>query len=156
MNVEQRGHVKQPCPVSNYQTGGDAGVKAKPFVIEKRDVHRAGLLVKANQGAAGVDGRTIADFESNLKGNLYKLWNRLSSGSYYPPPVKGVTIPKKSSGERLLGIPTVVDRVIEHSRHRSIKGFMLTVLGGLIAYCLKWKKPSLKVFYSEDDFSVTI
>ncbi|RAX05902.1 group II intron reverse transcriptase/maturase, partial [Photorhabdus bodei] len=68
--------------------------------MEKRDVYRAGLLVKANQGAAGVDGQTLADFESNLKGNLYKLWNRLSSGSYYPPPVKGVAIPKKSGGER--------------------------------------------------------
>ncbi|RAX07413.1 group II intron reverse transcriptase/maturase, partial [Photorhabdus bodei] len=55
----------------------------------------------------------LADFESNLKGNLYKLWNRLSSGSYYPPPVKGVAIPKKSGGERLLGIPTVADRVAQ-------------------------------------------
>ncbi len=99
MNVERSGHVKQPYPVSNCQAGGDTEVKAKPFVIEKRDVYRAGLLVKTNQGAAGVDGQTIADFESNLKDNLYTLWNRLSSGSYYPPPVKGVAIPKKSGGE---------------------------------------------------------
>ncbi|WP_202924587.1 hypothetical protein [Photorhabdus bodei] len=88
MNVERRGHVKQPCPVSNCQTGGDAGVKAKPFVIDKRDVHRAGLLVKANQSVAGVDGRTIADFESNLKGNLYNLWNRLSSRQLLSAPGK--------------------------------------------------------------------
>ncbi|KAA1183192.1 group II intron reverse transcriptase/maturase [Photorhabdus heterorhabditis] len=113
MNVERRGHVRQPYPVSNCQAGGDTAVKAKPFVIEKRDVYRAWLLVKTNQGAAGVDGQTLADFESSLKDNLYKLWNRLSSGSYYPPPVKGVAIPKKSGGERLLGIPTVADRVAQ-------------------------------------------
>ncbi|WP_387693318.1 hypothetical protein, partial [Photorhabdus sp. RM71S] len=76
-------------------------------------MYRAWLWVKANQGAAGVEGQTLADFESNLKDNLYKLWNRLSSGSYYPPPVKGVAIPKKSGGERLLGIPTVADRVAQ-------------------------------------------
>nr|WP_203448932.1 reverse transcriptase domain-containing protein [Photorhabdus khanii] len=70
-------------------------------------------MVKTNQGAAGVEGQTLADFGSNLKDNLYKLWNRLSSGSDYPPPVKGVAIPKKTGGERLLGIPTVADRVAQ-------------------------------------------
>ena len=86
---------------------------AKPFTIDKWEVYRAWELVKANRGAAGVDGESLNDFESNLKGNLYKLWNRLSSGSYHPPAVKGVAIPKKSGGERLLGIPTVADRVAQ-------------------------------------------
>ncbi len=86
---------------------------AKPFEISKHDVVRAWQLVKANKGAHGVDGETIEQFESNLKGNLYKLWNRLSSGSYFPPAVKTVVIPKKSGGERKLGIPTVSDRVAQ-------------------------------------------
>ncbi|WP_240479542.1 hypothetical protein [Pseudoalteromonas rubra] len=89
MNVERRGNVKPPFPAPNCKAGGGAGVKAKPFAIDKWDVYRAWELVKANQGAAGIDGQTIIDFESNLNGDLYKLWNRLSSGSYQPPPVKG-------------------------------------------------------------------
>lgn len=70
-------------------------------------------LIKANAGAAGVDEQSLADFERNLKDNLYKLWNRLSSGSYFPPPVKAVPIPKKSGGERILGVPTVSDRIAQ-------------------------------------------
>ena len=85
----------------------------KSYDISKHDVVRAWKLVKANKGAAGVDGETIEQFESNLKGNLYKLWNRMSSGSYFPPAVKTVAIPKKSGGERKLGIPTVSDRVAQ-------------------------------------------
>lgn len=69
--------------------------------------------IKANAGAAGIDKQTIQKFEENLKSNLYKLWNRLSSGSYFPPPVLGVPIPKKSGGERILGIPTVADRIAQ-------------------------------------------
>jgi RNA-directed DNA polymerase len=69
--------------------------------------------IKANAGAAGVDGQSLADFEKNLKDNLYKLWNRLSSGSYFPPPVKAVPIPKKSGGERILGVPTISDRIAQ-------------------------------------------
>jgi RNA-directed DNA polymerase len=70
--------------------------------------------VKANRGAAGVDGVTLAIFEQNLKGNLYKIWNRLSSGSYFPPPVRLVEIPKDDGGKRpLVGIPTVADRVAQ-------------------------------------------
>lgn len=69
--------------------------KAKPFNIPKRLVWDAFKLVKANRGSAGVDQESIDDFEQNLTKNLYKLWNRLSSGSYFPPPVKGVPIPKK-------------------------------------------------------------
>jgi RNA-directed DNA polymerase len=80
--------------------------KAKPFPIPKREVWEAFKRVKANQGAAGVDGQSIADFEADLSNNLYKLWNRLSSGSYFPPPVKRVDIPKANGGTRPLGCPS--------------------------------------------------
>ena len=83
--------------------------KAKPFDIPKREVWEAFKKVKANQGAAGVDGQSVADFEADLSNNLYKLWNRMSSGSYFPPPVRRVDIPKGDSKTetRPLGIPTV-------------------------------------------------
>ncbi|MCP4911595.1 MAG: group II intron reverse transcriptase/maturase, partial [Oligoflexia bacterium] len=87
--------------------------KAKPFKISKEVVVEAWKQVKANQGAAGVDEETIADFEKNLRGNLYKIWNRMSSGSYFPPAVKTVPIPKKTGGKRILGIPSVSDRVAQ-------------------------------------------
>jgi RNA-directed DNA polymerase len=85
----------------------------KPFNITKKQVYEAYKAVKSNQGAAGVDKETIEQFEANLEGNLYKLWNRMSSGSYFPPPVRAVSIPKKSGGERILGVPTVADRVAQ-------------------------------------------
>ncbi len=85
--------------------------KTKSFDISKKMVWEAYLRVKANKGAAGVDNVSIARFEENLKDNLYKLWNRMSSGSYMPPPVKAVSIPKANGGERILGIPTVADRI---------------------------------------------
>ena len=86
----------------------------KPFTIEKRQVYEAYKAVKSNKGAAGVDGQTIEEFEANLGVNLYKIWNRMSSGSYFPPPVLAVTIPKKSgAGERTLGVPTVSDRIAQ-------------------------------------------
>jgi RNA-directed DNA polymerase len=85
----------------------------KPFVIDKWLVYEAYKAVKANAGAAGVDQQSIEEFETDLKGNLYKIWNRMSSGSYFPPPVKAVAIPKKSGGERILGVPTVADRVAQ-------------------------------------------
>lgn len=88
-------------------------IKAKPFTISKNLVMQAFKLVKANDGAAGIDQQSLVDFEKNLKDNLYKLWNRLSSGSYQPPPVKAVSIPKKSGGERILGVPTVADRIAQ-------------------------------------------
>ena len=87
--------------------------KAKPFEISKQVVWEAWKQVKANKGAAGVDSETIADFERNLKDNLYKIWNRMSSGSYFPPPVRAVAIPKKTGGERVLGIPAVSDRIAQ-------------------------------------------
>ena len=86
---------------------------AKPFTIPKRLVYEAFEAVKANAGSAGVDNETIEDFETNLKDNLYRIWNRMSSGSYVPPPVKAVAIPKKTGGERILGVPTVADRVAQ-------------------------------------------
>lgn len=87
--------------------------KAKPFSISKHVVLDAFMKVKANGGAAGVDGQSIAEFEGELKNNLYKLWNRMSSGSYFPPPVRTVEIPKDNGGIRSLGIPTVADRVAQ-------------------------------------------
>jgi len=87
--------------------------QAKPFVIDKWVVWEAYQRVKANQGAAGVDGCTIEQYEQDLKNNLFKLWNRLSSGSYFPPPVKAVAIPKSGGGSRILGVPTVDDRVAQ-------------------------------------------
>ena len=88
-------------------------INSKPFQISKQMVVEAWKLVKANAGSAGVDEESIKDFEANLKGNLYKLWNRMSSGSYMPPPVKGVAIPKKNGGQRMLGIPSVAARVAQ-------------------------------------------
>ena len=85
----------------------------KPFNIEKRLVYEAYKAVKSNGGAAGVDEQTIEQFEADLSGNLYRIWNRMSSGSYFPPPVRAVAIPKKSGGERILGVPTVADRVAQ-------------------------------------------
>ena len=86
---------------------------SKPFLIDKRQVYEAYLEVRSKEGAGGVDGVTIEQFEKDLKGNLYKIWNRMSSGAYFPPPVRAVTIPKKSGGQRILGVPTVADRVAQ-------------------------------------------
>src|SRR5215210_541483 len=86
----------------------------KPFDISKRDVWEAYKKVKGNQGAPGVDRQTLADFEKDLAGNLYKIWNRMSSGTYFPPPVRAVEIPKPhGGGTRMLGVPTVADRVAQ-------------------------------------------
>jgi len=85
--------------------------KTKPFEISKHVVMEAYKRVKANKGAARIDDESIHAFEENLKDNLYKIWNRMSSGSYFPPPVKVVEIPKKNGGVRILGVPTVADRI---------------------------------------------
>jgi len=85
--------------------------KIKPFNISKQLVMAAYKSVKSKAGAGGIDAQSLKDFDKNLKDNLYKLWNRLSSGSYFPPAVKAVPIPKKAGGERILGIPTVSDRI---------------------------------------------
>jgi group II intron reverse transcriptase/maturase len=86
----------------------------KPFDISKWEVWDAWEKVKANKGAPGVDGCSIEDFEKDLQGNLYKVWNRMSSGSYFPPPVRAVEIPKaQGGGIRILGVPTVADRIAQ-------------------------------------------
>ena len=87
--------------------------KPKSFDVSKWAVFEAYRRVKANRGAAGVDEQSLAEFERDLKGNLYKLWNRLSSGSYFPPPVRAVEIPKRDGSPRLLGVPTVADRIAQ-------------------------------------------
>lgn len=86
---------------------------AKSYEISKRLVWEAYQQVKANKGAAGVDDQSLSEFERDIGNNLYRIWNRMSSGSYFPPPVKAVAIPKKSGGERILGIPTVSDRIAQ-------------------------------------------
>ena len=87
--------------------------ETKPFVISKALIWEAYQRVKANKGVAGIDGQTIEEFASDEKKNLYRIWNRMSSGSYFPPAVMAVSIPKKSGGERILGIPTVSDRIAQ-------------------------------------------
>ena len=87
--------------------------ETKPFVISKALVWEAYRRVKANKGAAGVDGQTLEMFDVDLSRDLYRIWDRMSSGSYFPPAVKAVPIPKKSGGERILGVPTVSDRIAQ-------------------------------------------
>jgi RNA-directed DNA polymerase len=91
----------------------ESRMTCKSYDIPKTLIWEAWLHVKANQGAAGIDAETIERFETKLAANLYKLWNRMSSGSYFPPPVKAVPIPKKSGGVRVLGVPTVSDRIAQ-------------------------------------------
>jgi retron-type reverse transcriptase len=88
--------------------------KAKPFSISKKEVWEAFKRVKSNGGTAGADKQSIAEFEKDLSNNLYRLWNRMSSGSYFPPPVLRVEIPKDNGGIRPLGIPTVADRIAQN------------------------------------------
>lgn len=108
--------------------------QAKPYEISKHLVMEAYLRVKVNKGAAGIDQVSIAEFERNLKGNLYKIWNRMSSGCYMPPPVRLVEIPKASGGTRPLGIPTVGDRVAQ----------MVTVMT---------IEPDIEPFFHEDSYA---
>jgi RNA-directed DNA polymerase len=85
----------------------------KPFDISKQEVWDAWMKVRGNKGSSGVDGVSIGAFEADLKNNLYKVWNRMSSGTYFPPDVKAVPIPKRGGGTRVLGVPTVADRVAQ-------------------------------------------
>jgi RNA-directed DNA polymerase len=88
-------------------------IRAKSFCISKQVVWKAYKRIKANKGAAGVDSESLEDFEASLGVNLYKIWNRMSSGSYFPPPVRAVDIEKPGGGQRRLGIPTVSDRIAQ-------------------------------------------
>ncbi len=112
MGVERRGWVIRLKTATNQQWE-ESMESTKPFSIAKQAVWEAYKQVKANHGAAGVDDESIAEFEGNLKDNLYKLWNRMSSGSYFPPSVKVVAIAKKEGGQRQLGVPTVADRIAQ-------------------------------------------
>lgn len=94
----------------------------KPYEISKRKVLEAYRKVRANDGSAGIDGESIEMFAADLQGNLYKLWNRLSSGSYFPPPVREVSIAKKQGGVRKLGVPTVADRIAQELVKQRIEG----------------------------------
>jgi RNA-directed DNA polymerase len=107
--------------------------KPKSFEISRWVVWEAYRRVRANRGAAGVDEQSIEEFERDLKGNLYKLWNRLSSGSYFPPPVRAVEIPKRDGSSRMLGVPTVADRIAQ------------TVVAG----CLE---PGVEPFFHPDSY----
>ena len=120
MEPDRRGCVVQPSSRANRQRE-ELVIKAKPFDIPKREVWEAYKHVKANQGAAGVDGQSIAEFEADLSNSLYKLWNWLSSGSYFPLPVRRVEIPKADGGTRPLGIPTVADRVAQEVARRFLE-----------------------------------
>src|ERR1035438_8532138 len=121
MRAEQRGRVVRDCVRSINSRAAwrrsrvdELKAPGKPFDISKRAVWEAWEKVKANKGAPGVDGVTVAEFESDLKNNLYKIWNRLSSGTYFPPPVRAVGIPKPhGGGTRILGVPAVGDRVAQ-------------------------------------------
>ena len=112
MDLEPRGRTV-PARASVNPRGEEPACRAKPFELSKRLVWEAYKRVKANRGAAGVDEQSLEDFEGALADNLYRLWNRMASGSYFPPPVKAVAIPKKSGGERVLGVPTVSDRIAQ-------------------------------------------
>jgi RNA-directed DNA polymerase len=101
MDIGQLREQEEPVPMT------------RPYAIPKRLVWNAFQRVKANGGSSGVDEQTIAEFERRLGDNLYKLWSRMESGSYFPPPIKAVPIPKKSGGTRILGVPTVADRVAQ-------------------------------------------
>ena len=96
--------------------------QTKPYNIPKNLIYEAYKRVKANNGAAGVDGQSLKDYQADLKGNLYKLWNRMSSGSYYPQPVKRVEISKADGGLRPLGIPTINDRISQMAVKLLIEG----------------------------------
>jgi RNA-directed DNA polymerase len=103
-----------PVQLTSQEAGGSvSAAKRKQFSIDKHQVLKAYQLVKANAGAAGVDKVSLEAFQKDLKNNLYKVWNRMSSGSYFPPAVRAVPIPKKSGGQRILGVPTVADRVAQ-------------------------------------------
>jgi len=114
MELEQRDRVRWLYSTRNWQQDETMdATDTKPFNIDKKLVYDAYKAVKANAGAAGVDGQSLEMFETSLMKNLYKIWNRMSSGSYFPPPVRAVSIPKKNGGQRILGVPTVADRVAQ-------------------------------------------
>lgn len=124
MGVERRGCVAQEDGSDQPRKRDESTPSTKSFAITKRQVFTAWKQVKANRGSAGIDEESIAEFEKNLARNLYRIWNRMASGSYFPSPVKAVEIPKRSGGVRTLGIPTVSDRVAQ----TVVKGYLEALL----------------------------
>mgnify|MGYP006423885003 CR=1 FL=1 len=112
MVMERRGSVNPSAPLDNPQ-GKDPVVKTKSYDITKREVWQAWKVVRSNKGAPGIDDQTLEEFEQNITDNLYKLWNRMASGSYMPKGVKRVDIPKPDGSTRPLGIPCVFDRIAQ-------------------------------------------
>jgi group II intron reverse transcriptase/maturase len=113
MALEQRGGIIRSDFTGQPQAGRNPDYQAKPFEITKRQVFEAYKRVKADRGGAGVDHQSLRDFDKDLGGNLYKLWNRMASGSYHPPLVRRVEISKGNGAVRALGIPTVSDRIAQ-------------------------------------------
>ena len=112
MKAERRNDIIQLESANNWKQE-DSMKESKPYEIPKIRILEAYRLVKANRGSAGIDGMDFEDFEKHLNNNLYKIWNRMSSGSYFPLPVMAVEIPKKLGGTRKLGIPTITDRIAQ-------------------------------------------
>ena len=113
MNAERRNGIALSEEVNQLTNRRSLPSLTKPFEISKRQVFEAYKAVRANKGGAGIDGQTLTEFDQNLGNNLYQLWTRLASGSYFPPAVKRVNIPKGKGGLRPLGIPTVTDRIAQ-------------------------------------------
>ena len=113
MALERRGQPGQPESEGTMKHQRIRCKKVKPFEVSKREVYSAWLKVKRNRGSGGVDEQSIEQFAVKLENNLYKLWNRMTSGTYYPRAVRRVEIPKKDGTKRPLGIPTVIDRVAQ-------------------------------------------
>ena len=132
MQLERRGWAER-LKIVNCANRRNFLENKKPFNIEIELVLKAYKKAKSNKGAAGIDDQSFEEFDRNLNNNLYKLWNRMSSGSYFPPPVKAVEIPKRSGGKRTLGIPTVADRIAQ------------TVVAELVA-------PNMEKYFHENSY----
>ncbi len=120
----------------------------KAFEIPKTLIWKSYLEVRKNRGAAGCDGQTIKQFDENRDKNLYKIWNRLSSGSYFPPPVREKKIPKGDGKERVLGIPTVSDRARSSQAVHGVKARSFVPPGLLWLPAWKISAPSRKAVYA--------
>lgn len=105
--------MDEPEPDGRRRTVAGGPLDGKPFAVTGCEVWQAWEQVRENKGAPGVDGQSIAAFEERLEDNLYKVWNRMSSGTWFPPPVKAVEIPKPGGGTRTLGVPTIADRIAQ-------------------------------------------
>ena len=112
-SVAGRSVMDELRPDSRRRTVSGGPLDGKPFAVTGYEVWRAWQQVRDNKGAPGADGQSVAAFEERLEDNLYRIWNRMSSGTWFPPPVRAVEIPKPGGGTRTLGVPTVADRVAQ-------------------------------------------